>query len=516
MTDHGHDLLFGSFLTPAASTPQRGVDLAVLSEQVGLDLATFQDHPYQPALLDTWTVLAVTAARTSRIRLAANVTNLPLRPPAVLARSVAALDLLSGGRIELGLGAGGFRDAVVAMGGPSRTGGQAVDALAEAIAVVRQVWDTGTGAPVQVDGEHYRVLGARRGPAPAHPVSIWIGSYKPRMLELTGRLGDGWLPSAAYLEPGGLTAGNAIVDRAAREAGRDPADVRRLLNISGRFATSSEGPLHGPADQWAEELTDLALTEGVSAFILATDDPDDLRRYAADVVPAVREAVAAERADRRRPPPPTPRPAPSALAVVATPPPATRRSTEVLWDETTRPTGPPPDPDRRYTTGERAAAQHLVDVHDDLRRDLAQLLLVVDQVADGTASAQAARGALNSLAVTRSGQDVGGFCRAYCRVVATHHGLEDAVVFPQLRHTDRRLTAVLHRLDEEHQVVHAILDRVDQALVAFLADPGTTSSTTRDPAADLRDAVDVLGDALLSHLAYEERELIEPLARSAR
>ena len=87
----------------------------MLSEQAGLDLVTFQDHPYQPAFLDTWTLLSYVAARTSRVRLAPNVTNLPLRPPAVLARCVASLDLLSGGRVELGLGAGAFWDAIEAM-----------------------------------------------------------------------------------------------------------------------------------------------------------------------------------------------------------------------------------------------------------------------------------------------------------------------------------------------------------------------------------------------------------------
>src|SRR6201996_2634539 len=120
MTDYGHSLLFGSFITPAAGDPERTVELAVLSEQAGLDLVTFQDHPYQPAFLDTWTLLSYVAARTGRVRLAANVTNLPLRPPAVLARSLASLDRLSGGRIELGLGAGAFWGARGAVGGGGR------------------------------------------------------------------------------------------------------------------------------------------------------------------------------------------------------------------------------------------------------------------------------------------------------------------------------------------------------------------------------------------------------------
>ena len=124
MTTYGHDLQFGSFLTPSAGTPDTVVALAQLSEQVGLDLVTFQDHPYQPAFLDTWTLLSYVAARTEVIRLAPNVLNLPLRLPAVIARSAASLDLLSGGRLELGIGAGAFWDAIEAMGGPRRSPGR--------------------------------------------------------------------------------------------------------------------------------------------------------------------------------------------------------------------------------------------------------------------------------------------------------------------------------------------------------------------------------------------------------
>lgn len=295
MSDYGHRLLFGSFTTPASSDPAGTVDLAVLAEQIGLDLVTFQDHPYQPKLLDTWTLLSYVAARTSTVGLSANVTNLPLRPPAVLARSVASLDLLSGGRVRLGLGAGAFWDAIEAMGGRRLSPAQGVQALEEALDVIHQLWDVQARGGVRVDGEFHRVHGAKRGPAPAHPVPIWLGAYKPRMLALTGRRADGWLPSLAYLQPGDLTAGNRVIDAAAEEAGRSPQAVRRLLNIAGRFASAGQGPLDGPAEQWAEELAHLALTEGVSVFILGTDDPDDLRRFAAEVAPAVRELVAAER-----------------------------------------------------------------------------------------------------------------------------------------------------------------------------------------------------------------------------
>ncbi|MDG4809672.1 LLM class flavin-dependent oxidoreductase [Micromonospora sp. WMMD1120] len=521
MSDYGHDLIFGSFITPGGADPGRTVGLAVLAEQVGLDLVTFQDHPYQPAHLDTWTLLSFVAARTNRVHVAANVTNLPLRPPAVLARSVASLDLLSGGRVSLGLGAGAFWDAIEAMGGRRLTPAEGVRALEEGIEVIRQVWDTGTRGGVRVDGEFYRVRGAKRGPAPAHPVPIWVGAYKPRMLQLTGRRGDGWLPTLGYLEPGALAKGNAIIDDAARQAGRSPADVRRLLNIAGQFSAAGGGSLHGPAAQWARELADLALTEGVSAFILASDDPDDLRRFAGEVAPAVRELVAAERDGATAVPPepvspPEPvvaAPARSRRATVAsgpftvtpTPDDGVRRSDQAAWDESTRPTGPTPDPERTYTAHEQATAAHLVDVHDGLRAELAQIHDLIEQVATGEIDAGAARSHINTMTMRQNRWTLGVYCESYCRIVTTHHTLEDQSLFPWLRARDPRLRPVVDRLEHEHHVIHDVLEGVDRALVAYV---GST-----DGLAELRAAVDLLSDALLSHLSYEERELVEPLAR---
>jgi alkanesulfonate monooxygenase SsuD/methylene tetrahydromethanopterin reductase-like flavin-dependent oxidoreductase (luciferase family) len=138
---------------------------------------TVQDHPYQAKFLDTWTLLSVIAARTVTLRVAPNVANLPLRLPAVLARSVASLDLLSDGRVELGLGAGAFWDAIAANGGTRLTSAGSVRALEEGIAVIRAMWAV-DGGSVRVDGRHHRVWGAHPGPAPAHDVGIWLGAYK--------------------------------------------------------------------------------------------------------------------------------------------------------------------------------------------------------------------------------------------------------------------------------------------------------------------------------------------------
>ncbi|MGP4100567.1 LLM class flavin-dependent oxidoreductase [Nonomuraea sp. KM90] len=233
MPDYGHDLLFSANLVPVARQADDVVARARLAERAGLDLVTFQDHPYQPALLDAWTLLSYVAAATERIRLAGNVHPLPLRPPAMLAQAAASLDLLSHGRFELALGAGGYWDAIASMGAPRLSPGQAVDALEEGIQIISAAWDTDAPGGIRHHGEHHRVDGAGRGPRPAHDIGIWLGAYKPRMLRLTGRLADGWLPSLPRFRSfEEIAAGNAIVDEAAAEAGRSPADIRRLLNLS--------------------------------------------------------------------------------------------------------------------------------------------------------------------------------------------------------------------------------------------------------------------------------------------
>ncbi len=301
MADYGHDLLFGTFVTPSATNAQAVVDLAVVADNAGLDLVTFQDHPYQSAFLDTSTLLAFAAARTSRVRLSANVTSLPLRPPAVLARSAASLDILSAGRFELGLGAGAFWDGIAAMGGRKLTAGQGVDALREAIQVIRMLWDTDASGGAQFDGDYYTLTGAKRGPRPVHDMSIWVGAYKPRMIELTGAVADGWLPSMSYLPDGprSLPDCNARIDDAAKAAGRSPASVRRLMNFLGvEFSSSSRGLLNGPVSDWVDQLATLALSDGLSAFIIAAEDVTLTERFAREVAPAVREIVAKERGSR--------------------------------------------------------------------------------------------------------------------------------------------------------------------------------------------------------------------------
>jgi FAD/FMN-containing dehydrogenase len=263
--NYGHRLEFGTLIQSSAGGDP--VAAAKRSEQLGFDLVTFSEQPEtdQPASLDTWTTLAWVAGQTERIRIAGNALNLSQHAPAVLARGAASLDLLSGGRLELALGAG---EAVQSA--------EALQAAEEAIDVIRGMLDAGQRTPLRYDGTYHRVPGAQRGPLPAHHIPIWLGTSEQRMLPLIGRKADGWLASLDLLGPDGLREGNKIIDEAALAAGRDPADIRRIVNIGYRSA---------------QELLPLVLEEGIGTFVLVVDDLSTMERFAAEVIPALRATV---------------------------------------------------------------------------------------------------------------------------------------------------------------------------------------------------------------------------------
>ncbi len=301
MADHGRPIEFGYFLIPTAEDWKQLIDTAQLLDELGYDLIGIQDHPYQRRFLDTWTLISVLATRTERIRYFQDVASLPMRPPAVLAKSIASLDLMTGGRLELGLGAGAFWDAIGAMGGPVRTPGEAVAATSEAIDVIRAMWSD--ERTPRVDGKYYWLSGVHPGPRPAHDVGIWVGASGPRMLKLIGSKADGWVISLGRAGPDELSALNQTIDDAASNAGRDPAAIRRVLNVGGGFAPSAPGSVGsldqgvvGPPELWVDALSQLAVDQGMDTFILAVPpDPDFFQMFADEVAPAVRERVSSLR-----------------------------------------------------------------------------------------------------------------------------------------------------------------------------------------------------------------------------
>lgn len=296
--------LFGANVDPNTDRLQETYDRAHLADESGLDLITMQDHPYQRRFLDTWTLLSALAVKTSHVHLGTNVANLPLRPPAMLAKMAASLDVISGGRAELGLGAGAFWQAVTAMGGPSRTPGEAYQAFEDALHIIRGYWDN-AGRSLTYKGEIYQVQGTQPGPAPLHPIRIWVGASGPRMLRLTGRMGDGVLVSSSYEPPARLLEINAHIDEGAAEAGRSPDAIRRGYNLMGfidlgldgaKPDRNEKGLIYGTAGEWIDQLVEFYTDYRQDTFIFwpVGDHPlEQLRAFATGIAPAVKARVQA-------------------------------------------------------------------------------------------------------------------------------------------------------------------------------------------------------------------------------
>ncbi len=286
------DLQFGVFVVPEADRLAEVRAVVRQADELGLDLVGIQDHPYQRRYLDTFALIARLAAETERISFFPDVACLPLRPPAVLAKTAASIDVLSGGRFELGLGAGAFWDAIAGYGGPRRTPGEALAALAEAVEVIRLLWSGERS--LRFEGDHYRLAGVHSGPVPVHDMGIWLGVGGPRALALLGRAADGWVPSLPGMPLDSLAGKQAIIDDAAAAAGRDPTSIRRVANVNGLITDgASDGFLHGPPDQWVDQLAELAVDYGFDAFVLWSKGElaDQVGRFA-DIAAAVRAEVA--------------------------------------------------------------------------------------------------------------------------------------------------------------------------------------------------------------------------------
>ncbi len=274
-------LRFGIFPSPAVADFPESLRLVRLADELGLDLVGVQDHPYQRRFLDTFTLITAFLSRTERITAFPDVANLPMRGPVMIAKASASMDVMFPGRFQLGLGAGSFWDAVAGLGGPARTPGEAVDAFEESMRVIRALWSGERG--LRVDGDHYHLAGAHSGPVPGTSIEIWSGAGGPRMLEITGRLCDGWVVSSPYVPPDHLEGRHRLIDEGAHDAGRDPEQIRRIYNVVGRIVDGpAAGFLQGDHDHWIEELTGLSIDGRMDSFVLMLEEDADsqLRSFA--------------------------------------------------------------------------------------------------------------------------------------------------------------------------------------------------------------------------------------------
>jgi len=276
--------------------------LAQHADSGGLDVISVSDHPYIGGRLDAYAAIGFILGRTQHIAGVVNVTNVPLRPAPMLARTVTSLSALSGGRVVLGAGAGGMWDRITDMGAVRLAAGDAVDAFEEAIEVVKML--SGGGPSVTYDGRHYQVRQIEPAPVAAPPV--WTGSVGPKSLAATGRVADGWIPGRAadWLSERYRTS-RPIIDDAATAAGRHPREIRTVFSLPGRItdrplAATRDGDgrwIGGSVDQWVEELTGAVLEHAAAGFILfsasgGTPDEASLARWANEIAPAVREKIA--------------------------------------------------------------------------------------------------------------------------------------------------------------------------------------------------------------------------------
>jgi alkanesulfonate monooxygenase SsuD/methylene tetrahydromethanopterin reductase-like flavin-dependent oxidoreductase (luciferase family) len=285
-------MIVGLGISTSAAPDADPVAEAVRAEQLGFDFVSTSDHPVggEPSY-ETLTMLTWVAARTSRIAVATRVLGVPFRRPAMVAKSAESLHRLSGGRLILGLGGGHVDPEIAALGGPALTPRDKVDGLADAISIMRGAW---AGTVFNHRGAKYGVEGLQLSPRPETAIPIWLGTYGPRALAVTGRLADGWIPSLGYAPPAQVPAMLDRIRTAAVDAGRAPDAVSAIYNVSVDLhvrAGADPEVVSGSAADVAEQL--LALTElGFSGFNLIAQ-PAQVRALGEELLPALRAAAAA-------------------------------------------------------------------------------------------------------------------------------------------------------------------------------------------------------------------------------
>jgi alkanesulfonate monooxygenase SsuD/methylene tetrahydromethanopterin reductase-like flavin-dependent oxidoreductase (luciferase family) len=295
--------VFGLNITPHANF-ENGLRLAKTAEDLGLNIIGVQDHPYNGSYLDTWSLLAALAVSTKKIRYFADVTDLPMRPPAMLAKAAASLDIITNGRIELGIGAGAYWDAIHSYGGPRRSPAESIAALEEAITIIRLLWNYDLPKNrASFQGKYYQLDNAAAGPSPHHNIQIWIGAAKPRMFRLIGKMGDGWvIPLTTYYSREDLTIGQREIDAAAIRNGRMLDSIARIANIVGTIderdrlsqSKGDKSPLVGSTSEWTDWIVS-SYRLGVDTFVfwpmVEEEGEEQLRLFAGEVIPMVRASL---------------------------------------------------------------------------------------------------------------------------------------------------------------------------------------------------------------------------------
>ena len=300
----------------AAAEPSALGDLAQAAEELGYDSVWISDHvvvpqeinsayPYstdgrfairatQP-YLEPLSALGFLAGVTRRVRLGVAVLVMPYRHPLLTAKMVTTLDNLSGGRIDLGIGAGWMREEFEALGLAAKVYDHRGSATDEQLRILKTVW---TQDVAGFEGRFYRFSPVGAHPQPVqkpHP-PIWVGGHTPAALRRTGRFGDGWLPIGgrppADLPPREVAQCMATIRSEAERAGRDPSKIRLQFNCQVDFDATDGRPFGGSPDVIAEQFRSYA-DAGADSFLVSFGrrSPSDyqrcLRQFAEQVHPAI-------------------------------------------------------------------------------------------------------------------------------------------------------------------------------------------------------------------------------------
>ena len=256
-----------------------------LADEAGFDSCWVMDHfatlgPRDDGpIFETWTMLAAMAQMTTHTRIGCAVVGNTYRHPAVLAKMAVTVDHLSHGRLEFGLGAGWAENEHEMLGLEFGSKNDRADRLEESVKVIRALW---TQPRTTFEGQHYRLHEAVAEPKPVQQPypPIWIGGSGPkRTLRITAQYADVW--NAAGGSPEAVAASSAILDQHCADVGRDPAQIRRSVQVGvGEEDLSQIRP-----------TIDAYVQVGVTDFLLITrgDDPQAIGERLAAQLPQLRE-----------------------------------------------------------------------------------------------------------------------------------------------------------------------------------------------------------------------------------
>jgi alkanesulfonate monooxygenase SsuD/methylene tetrahydromethanopterin reductase-like flavin-dependent oxidoreductase (luciferase family) len=287
-------LLLGVNVSTSARPGTDPVADAIRAEELGFDFVSASDHLHgQDPTFETWTMLSWIAARTIRIRIASRVLGVPYRPPAMVAKMAETLDRLSAGRLILGLGGGSSDEEFRAFGLGTPSPAEKIAGLEDTIRITRGLWSE---TSFTYRGRRYHTEAAPLEPKPAHHIPIWLGTFGPRALDLTGRLADGWIPTYGMAPPDQVRQMRDRVLAAAAAAGRTAEEITCIYNLTfhvGDTRHTDPSVVSGPPGVVAERLIDLVGLgfSGMNFIPARPDDPTQVERLANEVLHTVRSEL---------------------------------------------------------------------------------------------------------------------------------------------------------------------------------------------------------------------------------